>query len=135
MVQIFTSRMCSMGKYGLWRTVTNILKAIFMVFIMKVILGFFDVGSDVINGTIMVSGEYKLGLYFASGTREDYDLLPDPTVWGYQTLCLPWLPGLLRIIFLASDVQWGSLKWTEKFGKIAGYLLSFISWPLFSVLM
>ena len=124
-----------MGKYDLWTKIVNILKVIVVVLILKVILGTFDVISDVINGTIMVSGEYKLGLYFASGTREDYDLLPDPTVWGYQTLCLPWLPGLLRIIFLASDVQWGSLKWTEKFGKIAGYLLSFISWPLFSVLM
>ena len=127
--------MCSVEKYGLQQTVANILKVIVTVLLLKVILGTFDVSSDVINGTIMVSGEYKLGLYFASGTREDYDLLPDPTVWGYQTLCLPWLPGLLRIIFLASDVQWGNLNWTEKFGKIAGYLLSFIAWPLFSVLM
>ena len=127
--------MCSVEKYGLRQTVTNILKVFVTVFILKVTLGTFDVSSDVINGTIMVSGVYKLGLYFASGTREDYNLLPDPTVWGYQTLCLPWLPGLLRIIFLASDVQWGNLERTKKFGKIAGYLLIFISWPLFSVLM
>ena len=127
--------MCSVEKYGLRQTVTNILKVFVTVFILKVTLGTFDVSSDIINGTIMVSGVYKLGLYFASGTREDYNLLPDPTVWGYQTLCLPWLPGLLRIIFLASDVQWGNLEWTKKFGKIAGYLLIFISWPLFSVLM
>ena len=127
--------MCSVEKYGLRQTVTNILKVFVTVFILKVTLGTFDVSSDIINGTIMVSGVYKLGLYFASGTREDYNLLPDPTVWGYQTLCLPWLPGLLRIIFLASDVQWGNLKWTEKFRKIGGYLLGFISWPLFSVLM
>ena len=120
---------------SLWQTVVNILKVMVMVLILKVILGIFDVSSDVINGTIMVSGEYKLGLYFASGTREEYDLLPDTTVWGYQTLCLPWLPGLLRIIFLATDVQWGSLKWTEKLGMIAGYLLSLLSWPLFSVFM
>ena len=132
MVQSVSFRMCSMG---LWQTVANILKVILMVLILKVILGFFDVSSDIINGTIMVSGEYKLGLYFASGTREEYDLLPDTTVWGYQTLCLPWLPGLLRIIFLATDVQWGSLKWTEKLGMIAGYLLSLLSWPLFSVFM
>ena len=120
---------------SLWQTVADVLKAIVMVLFFKVILGFFDVISDGINGTIMVSGEYKLGLYFASETREEYDLLPDTTVWGYQTLCLPWLPGLLRIIFLATDVQWGSLKWTEMLGMIAGYLLSFLSWPLFSVFM
>ena len=124
-----------MGRFGLWQTVANILKAIVTVLILKVILGFLDVSSDIINGTIMVSGEYKLGLYFASGTREDYDLLPDPTVWGYQTLCLPWLPGLLRIIFLATDVEWGKLKWRKKIEMIAGYLLSLISWPLFSVFM
>ena len=109
--------------------------AIVMVMFLKVILGIFDVSSDIVNGTIMVSGEYKLGLYFASGTREEYDLLSATTVFGYQTLCLPWLPGLLRIIILATDVQWGKLKWTKKFEMIAGYLLSLISWPLFSVFM
>ena len=72
--------MCSIGRSGLWQTIANILKAIATVLILKVILGFIDVSSDVINGTIMVSGEYKLGLYFASSTREDYDLLPDTTV-------------------------------------------------------
>ena len=121
-------------KSGLVRA-ANILKAIVMVLILKVILGVFDVSSDIINGTIMISGEYKLGLYFASNTREEYNLLPDTIVWGYLTLCIPWLPGLLRIIFLASEVQWGSLKWTEKLGKVAGYLLGLISWPLFSVFM
>ena len=120
---------------GLWQTVANILKVIVMVFILKVILGIFDVSSDVINGTIMVSGEYKLGLYFASNTREEYNLLPDTIVWGYLTLCIPWIPGLLRIIFLASEVQWGRLKWAEKLGKVSGYLLGLISWPLFSVFM
>ena len=120
---------------SLWQTVANILKVMFMVLILKVILGIFDVSSDIIKGTIMVSGEYKLALYCASGTREEYDLLPDTRVWGYQTLCLPWLPGLLRIIFLATDVPWGKLRWTKKFEKIAGYLLSLISWPLFSVFM
>ena len=129
MVQSVSSRM------SLWQTVAIIFKAMVMIFFLKVILGIFDVISDIINGTIMVSGEYKLGLYFASGTREEYDLLPDTTAWGYQTLCLPWLPGLLRIIFLATDVQWGTLKWTKKFEIIAGYLLSLISWPLFSVFM
>ena len=119
----------------LWHTVVNTVKAILMVLILKVILGIFDVSTDVINGTIMISGEYKRGLYIASSTREDYDLLPDTTVWGYLTLCIPWLPGLLRIIFLASEVQWGSLKWMEKLEKVAGYLLGFISWPLFSVFM
>ena len=120
---------------NLWQTVIYILKAIVMIMILKLILGIFDVISDIINGTIMVSGEYKLSLYFASGTREEYDLLSDTTVWGYQTLCLPWLPGLLRIIFLATDVEWGKLKWRKKIEMIAGYLLSLISWPLFSVFM
>ena len=121
-------------KSGLVRA-ANILKAIVMVLILKVILGVFDVSSDIINGTIMISGEYKLGLYFASNTREEYNLLPDTTVWGYLTLSIPWLPGLLRIIFLASEVQWGSLKWTEKLRKVAGYILGLISWPLFSLFM
>ena len=135
MILTFSYRICLVWISVLWHTVVNTVKAILMVLILKVILGIFDVSTDVVNGTIMVSGEYKRGLYIASSTREDYDLLPDTTVWGYQTLCLPWLPGLLRIVFLATDVQWGKLKWTKKFEKIAGYLLCLISWPLFSVCM
>ena len=83
-----------------------------------------------------ISGEFKLGLYFASRTREEYDSLPDLTNWGYLTICLPWVVGLVRISFHASDVvHWRSLTLTEGLVRIGGYLLLFIGWPLFSPLM
>ena len=82
-----------------------------------------------------ISGEFKLGLYFASRTREEYDLLPDLTNWGYLTICLPWVVGLLRIAFHASEVHWRSLSLTEGLVRIGGYLLLLAAWPLFSPLM
>ena len=112
-----------------------ILKVIITIFILKVVLGSSDVGSDMVNGSNTVSGEAKLGLYFASETKEVYNQLPDMTVWGYQTLCLPWLPGLLRISFIAAEVKWTSLKCIVALKKIAGFVLLFIGWPLFAVFM
>ena len=111
------------------------LKAIVMVFMMKVCLGVFDVGSDVINGYNFISGMFKLGLYFASSTRDAFDQLPDMSAWGHLILCIPWLPGLLRITFLACDVPWKTLKWSKKLHRISGFVLHFVAWPLFSPLM
>ena len=112
------------------------LKAVIQILILKVVLGVFDVGSDVFNGYNFLSGQFLLGLYFASQTREEYDLLAGSTAtWGYQTICLPWLPGLFRISFIASEVKWRSLKYKEVLGNIGGYILMLIAWPLFSPLM
>ena len=109
------------------------LKAVIQILILKVVLGVFDVGSDVINGYNFLSGQFLLGLYFASQTREEYDLLAGSTAaWGYQTICLP---GLFRISFIASEVKWRSLKYKEVLGNIGGYILMLIAWPLFSPLM
>ena len=116
--------------------VIALLKAVVQVLILKVVLGVLDVGSDVINGFNFLSGQFLLGLYFASQTREEYDLLAGSTAtWGYQTICLPWLPGLFRISFIASEVKWRSLKYKEVLMSIGGYSLMLIAWPLFSPLM
>ena len=112
------------------------LSAFFKVFVLKVSLGIFDVVSDIVNGYNFLSGQFLLGLYFASQRREEYDLLAGSTAaWGYQTICLPWLPGLFRISFIASEVKWRSLKFKEVLGNIGGYILMLIAWPLFSPLM
>ena len=54
----------------------KILNSTIKILIFKVALGVFDVGSDIVNGYNFISGQFLLGLYFASLTREDYDLLP-----------------------------------------------------------
>ena len=54
----------------------QILNSTIKIIIFKVALGVFDVGSDIVNGYNFISGQFLLGLYFASLTREDYDLLP-----------------------------------------------------------
>ena len=112
-----------------------VLKAIVMVLILKVGLGIFDVGSDIVNGYNFLSGYFKLALYFASLTREDYDQLPDLSKLGYPIILLPWLPGLLRIVSLvSSDINLGNIKWTEVFCGTVGYSLLLMTWPLFFIL-
>ena len=112
-----------------------VLKAIVMVLILKVGLGMFDVISDIVNGYNFLSGYFKLALYFASITREEYDQLPDLSRLGYPIIFLPWLPGLLRIIFLvSSDMNFGNIKWTEVFRGTLGYSLLLMTWPFFFIL-
>ena len=111
------------------------VKTIGMFVIGKICLGTVDTGSDILNGYNLLSGQSKLSFYFASETKERYDKLPDPTFWGYQTICLPWFAGLVRILFLASDVAWRSLKFTEVLQRIGGYFLLLVAWPLFTPLM
>ena len=106
-----------------------------MVLMIKVCLGVFDVGSDVINGYNFISGMFKLGLYFASSTRDAFDQLPDMSAWGQLILAITWLPGLLRITFLACDVPWKTLEWSKKLHRISGFVLHFVAWPLFAPLM
>ena len=106
-----------------------------MVLILKVGLGIFDVGSDIVNGYNFLSGYFKLALYFASLTREDYDQLPDLSKLGYPIILLPWLPGLLRIVFLvSSDINLGNIKWKEVFRGTVGYSLLLMTWPFFFIL-
>ena len=112
-----------------------VLKAIVVVLILKVGLGMFDVGSDIVNGYNFLSGSFKLALYFASITREEYDQLPDLSKLGYLIILLPWLPGLLRMIFLvSSDMNLGNIKWAEVFCSTLGYSLLLMTWPLFFIL-
>ena len=112
-----------------------VLKAIVMVLILKVGLGMFDVGSDIVNGYNFLSGYFKLALYFASLTREDYDQLPDLSKLGYPIILLPWLPGLLRIIFLvSSDINLGNIKWIEVLRGTVGYSSLLMTWPFFFIL-
>ena len=115
--------------------ICTVVKAIVTVLIIKVCLGVFDVGSDFINGYNFISGMFKLGLYFASSTRDAFDQLPDMSAWGYLILIIPWLPGLLRITFLACDVPWKTLGRSEKSYRIIGFVLHFAAWPLFTPLM
>ena len=105
------------------------------VFVLKVALGVFDVVSDIVNGCNFLSGQFLLSLYFASQTREEYDLLTDSATWGYQTIALPWLPGIFRIGFIAFEEKWSDIKYIKIFKRIFGYTLMLMAWPLFSPLM
>ena len=108
----------------------------FKIFVLKFLLGLTDVITDCVNGHNFLTRQFLLGLYFASQRREEYDLVAGSTAaWGYQTICLPWLPGLFRISFIASEVKWRSLQCKEVLLNIGGYILMLLAWPLFSPLM
>ena len=79
------------------------------VFIFKIVLGSFDVGTDVASGYNLLSGQFALGLYFSSKTRELYNQAPDHTIWGCLSLALVWLPGLVRISILAASRMWKNM--------------------------
>ena len=113
-----------------------VLKAIVTILIFKVALGIFDVGSDIVNGYNFLSGQFKLVLYFACVTREEYDQLPDLAKFGYLIICLPWLPGLLKILFLISlDSGWEGLRWSGVVYRIVGNCLFLFSWPIVQIMM
>ena len=54
------------------------------IVIIKIGLGVLDVASDVTSAFNLLSGEFALGLYFASQTRELYDNAPDVEVKFYK---------------------------------------------------
>ena len=43
------------------------------ILVLKICLGSFDVVSDIIKGFNYITGEFALGLYFASKTRAEYE--------------------------------------------------------------
>ena len=103
--------------------------------LVKICLGIFDIATDFVTGYNSLSGEFSLGLYFASKTREFYEEAPYNPFWGSITLSLPWLPGLLRIAYLAHKQDWRGVSKVLWVKRIVGYFMTFLVWPVFSVLM
>ena len=56
-----------------WKRKRNELKEFLGVLLLKIALGIFDVVSDFINGINFFTGDFALGLYYASQTREFYE--------------------------------------------------------------
>ena len=106
------------------------------VFVMKFIFGVVDVTTDLVNGHNLISGQFLLSIYFASKTREEYLLHKrDYTPWGILTIFFVWFPGLLRILFMASDQTWSGLSAKDIVRRVSGFAILLAVWPLFSLLM
>ena len=58
---------------GEWKRKRQEWKEFLSVLLLKIVLGTFDVVSDFINGINFFTGDFALGLYFASQTRELYE--------------------------------------------------------------
>ena len=65
------------------------------IVIIKIGLGVLDVASDVTSAFNLLSGEFALGLYFASQTRELYDNAPDVEVRKFNKKLLFYFFGKL----------------------------------------
>ena len=106
----------------------------FNVFILKFVLGLFDVVSDFFTAYTLVSGQLLCALYVASPTREVFEeflgLENDIKLWGYLSICFTWLPALYRIAKLASYQEWSGISKRKIAERVTGYCLLFIAWPI-----
>ena len=57
---------------GLDEAALAAVKTFVLIFVFKFVFGIADVSTDLVNGHNFLSGQYHLGLYFSSKTREDY---------------------------------------------------------------
>ena len=104
--------------------------------IFKFVLGFVDVTTDLVSGHNFISGQFLLGLYFASKTREEFNNNnQDYTPWGLLTIFFVWFPGLLRILNMSSDQTWRGVPAKTIAKRVSGYFVLLIVWPIFSLLM
>ena len=103
--------------------------------LLKIILGVVDVATDFISAFNLLSGQFKLGLYLASRTKEEYDNAPDIDNIGWLVLAIPWLPGLARILFVAVEDPWRGVPRKKLAMRVGGYALALMAWPVFPNLM
>ena len=102
---------------------------------LKIIFGVVDVATDVILARNLLSGEFRLGLYFSSERREDYDHTVgqlDTEQLGWLVLVNPWLAGLARIMFVATEKNWRGVPFKDLAIRVAKYTLATLGWPLFN---
>ena len=52
-----------------------------------------------------------------------------------MTIFLVWLPGFMRIIFIATDQTWAELTLLHRARRVIYLFILFLVWPLFSILM
>ena len=106
--------------------------------LLKIVLGLLDIVTDFLFSFTLLSGEFKLALYFASDTREEYDeavlSLSGIENLGWMILVLPWIPGLIRIAYVAAEESWDITR-KEITTRLMGYTLALIAWPIFPNLM
>ena len=55
------------------KVILSAIVIFFNILVLKICLGSFDVVSDIIKGFNYITGEFALGLYFASKTRAEYE--------------------------------------------------------------
>ena len=102
-----------------------------LMLLQKIFFGVLDVFLDFVTSINLISGQFRLGAYFASKTREEYDNAPDVDNLGWLVLAIPWLSGLARITFVGAGERWRGVHVKELVMRIAEYALALLAWPLF----
>ena len=106
-----------------------------LMILQKVIFGIVDVILDFITAFNLISGQFRLSVYFASKTKEEYKNAPDVDNLGWLVLILPWLSGVIKINQVGAGERWRGVGLKELVMRIGGYMLALLAWPVFPNVM
>ena len=113
-------------------TIFASIKRIVFVLIVKFLTTSGDIAKDLINGIGFIDGSFCLQLYYVD-VREW--LCGQHICWGALTLMLVWIPGAIKVVYLAKRRNWKSMTNSQRVNQIACYIVLMIVWPVFSALL
>ena len=118
------------------RIIAQVCKVFFMTFILKYGLGQFDVGTDLLNGSNFLNGQYGLSLYFIAPLRsENPEAYGKNYIFGILCLAFVWCGGVLRTLQIAWDSNWRDLSLWWRAMKVLFLVCVAVVWPMLTVLL
>ena len=112
------------------------IKRVVFVLIVKFLTTSGDIAKDLINGIGFIDGSFGLQLYYLIESKDVREWLYDQHIcWGLLTLLLVWIPGMIKVAYLAKRRDWKTMTKCQKVYQIACYIVLIIVWPVFSALL
>ena len=112
------------------------IKRVVFVLIVKFLTTSGDIAKDLINGIGFIDGSFGLQLYYLIESKDVREWLYDQHIcWGLLTLLLVWIPGMIKVAYLAKRRDWKTMTKCQKVNQMACYIVLIIVWPVFSALL
>ena len=108
------------------------IKRIVVVLIVKFLTTSSDIAKDFINGIGFIDGSFCFQLHY--GDVREW-LCDQHICWGALTLMLVWIPGMIKVVYLAKRRNWKSMTNCLRVKQITCYIVLMIVWPVFSALL
>ena len=108
------------------------IKRIVVVLIVKFLTTSSDITKDFINGIGFIDGSFCFQLHY--GDVREW-LCDQHICWGALTLMLVWIPGMIKVVYLAKRRNCKSMTNCQRVKQIACYIFLMIVWPVFSALL